>query len=404
MKRDTLGVYHSKRDFTSTPEPAGKTPHKTKKHLSYVIQRHDATALHFDFRLELDGVLKSWAVPKGPSLSPGEKRLAVEVEDHPFDYGSFEGAIPKGEYGGGHVLGWDKGEWIPRGDPHEGLRKGHLSFTLEGERLHGGFALVRMRARAEGKTNWLLIKEKDEFSREGTKAEITKARPPPELEEVSVQLATLVPDLPKQADWTYEIKLDGYRAIVRLDDGKASIHSRNGKDWSARFSRIRKAIEALPIENAIFDGEICAVDSEGRTRFQELQNALSNGTEDALDYFVFDLLFVDGFDIRDRPLLVRKAILESILHGAKGPLVYVTHLDSNDELAVLFKEVCKRGLEGLIAKKRDRPYIAGRTTEWLKVKCIQRQELVIVGFTKAASSRPGFGALLLAVKEKDGFR
>lgn len=403
MKRDTLGVYNSKRDFKVTPEPAGEA-HKTKKRLSYFIQRHDATRLHFDFRLELDGVLKSWAVPKGPSLSPKEKRLAVEVEDHPFDYGTFEGAIPMGEYGGGHVLLWDKGEWIPHGDPHEGLRKGRLSFTLAGDRLEGGFALVRMRSRGETKTNWLLIKEKDEFSCEGPKAEITRSAKVPSFEKLGLELATLVPEIPRQEGWIYEIKLDGYRALVSLENGKATVRSRNGKDWTERFSRIRKAIEALPITNAVFDGEVCAVDAEGRTRFQDLQNALSEGAEDALQYFMFDLLFVDGFDIRDRPLLVRKAILESVLHGAKPPLVFLTHLDSKENITTLFKEVCRRGMEGLIAKKRERSYVRGRGGDWVKIKCLRRQELAIVGFTKPGGARSGFGALLLGVKEDDGFR
>jgi len=407
--RDDLGVYHSKRDFTVTGEPKGKVQARGSK-LTYVIQRHDARRLHFDFRIELDGVLKSWAVPKGPSLSPSEKRLAVQVEDHPYDYGGFEGAIPKGEYGGGHVLIWDRGEWKPIGDPHDGLRKGHLKFTLCGDRLQGGFALIRMRGRGGdkvadgGKANWLLIKEQDRFAKKGAAAEITTPSHPPAIKKIELQLATLESKIPLRADWIYEMKLDGYRAITVLEDGKARVHSRSGLDWTKRFPAICKAIESLPIPNAIFDGEICAVDDAGRTRFQELQNALSLKDDSALRYFVFDLLFVDGMDIRDRPLLVRKAILQSVLEGTETPLTYVTHLDSEESITAVFADVCKQGLEGIIAKRRDRPYVGGRGGDWVKVKCVRRQEMVIVGFTAPRGSRRGLGALLLGVQDKGALR
>ncbi|MEO8875177.1 MAG: non-homologous end-joining DNA ligase, partial [Polyangiaceae bacterium] len=415
-ERDDLGVYHSKRDFTVTDEPKGELRQKAVKGVgpkngkafTYVIQRHDATRLHFDFRLELDGVLKSWAVPKGPSLSPGEKRLAVEVEDHPYDYGSFEGAIPKGEYGGGHVLVWDKGEWTPVGDPHEGLKKGHLKFTLEGDRLHGGFALIRMHPRGKdkdnGKNNWLLIKEQDQAAKKGAAAEVAEAAAPPSAKKIELQLATLQSEIPLHDAWIYEMKLDGYRALTRLDDGNAHVYSRSGLDWSHRFPAICKAIEALPIKNAIFDGEICAIDEKGRTRFQELQNALSAKDDSALRYFVFDLLFVDGFDIRDRPLLVRKAILESILHDREAPLTFVTHLDSEKEIKKLFAHVCEQGLEGIIAKRRERPYVGGRGGDWVKVKCTHQQEMIIVGFTAPSGSRGGLGALLLGVQDQGEIR
>jgi bifunctional non-homologous end joining protein LigD len=394
--RDTLGVYNAKRDFKVSPEPQGKV-HEQSDKLTYVVQRHDASHLHFDFRLELDGVLKSWAIPKGPSLSPKEKRLAVEVEDHPYTYGSFEGAIPKGEYGGGHVLIWDHGEWEPHGDPHVSLRKGHLSFTLKGDKLHGDFALVRLHGKNSGAKNWLLMKRDD--SSADTKHDVASPASPPPLKQIELELCLLGKKIPLHGDYIYEMKLDGYRAVTRLENGKAKIESRNGIDWTAKFPRIREAIEALKIPNAIFDGEICAVDAEGRTRFQELQRALSEQNDEALQYFIFDLPFVDGEDIRDRPLLVRKAILESILHDVSSPLTFVTHLDSEKKVTELFGEACRRGLEGIIAKRRARPYVGGRGGDWIKVKCTQQQEMVIVGFSEPKGKRGDFGALLLGVNE-----
>jgi len=413
MKRAGLATYREKRDFAVTKEPRGAVSRGREARLSYVIQRHHARRLHFDFRLELDGVLKSWAVPKGPSLSPREKRLAVEVEDHPLDYGGFEGAIPHGEYGGGYVLVWDHGTWTPAGDPHDGLKRGRLELTLDGERLHGAFVLVRIRGRGgERRQNWLLIKKRDRFARDDAEDDpggdaITRAPPVPSIDAFTPELATLARALPAGGPWGYEIKLDGYRALVAVDrerqrERAATIASRSGGDWSERFAKIGAAAAALPVENAVFDGEVCAVDAEGRTRFQELQHALSAGRMDDLVYFVFDLLFIDGFDVRDRPLAVRKAMLASILDGAAGtgaPLAYVKHIEGAEQAQAVFVEACRRGIEGIVAKRLDQPHRPGRTLDWIKVKCESRQEVVIVGYTKPGGARPGLGALLLGVND-----
>lgn len=401
--RDSLATYRKKRDFARTEEPAGVVKTSDSRALAFVVQRHHASHLHFDFRLELDGVLKSWAIPKGPSLDPSDKRLAVEVEDHPFDYGGFEGSIPHGEYGGGYVLVWDKGVWIPEGDPHVGLKKGHLKFTLKGDRLGGTFSLVRLRPRGkEKRTNWLLIKGNDSFA--DTNANVAEERDPPPLARFSPQLAQLHDELPKEGDWGFEIKFDGYRALASVNDGEVTIVSRNQKDWSGRFTEIQKSLAALDVKNAVFDGEICALDEKGRSRFQLLQGVLSAETKAPLVYFLFDLLFIDGFDVRDRPLAVRKAMLQSILEGVKPPLAYVSHIESYEEASAIFGEACNNGLEGLIAKRLDQPHRSGRGPEWWKVKCSNEQEFVIVGYTPPGGQRSGFGALLLGAKEKGKLR
>ncbi len=412
MKAGSLRDYHEKRDFEHTAEPRGGVEKKrTAKSLSFVVQRHHASHLHYDFRLELDGVLKSWAVPKGPSLVPGETRLAVEVEDHPLDYGTFEGSIPKGEYGGGWVLVWDHGTWVPEGDPHEGLRRGNLKLTLHGDRLEGGFVLVRLRGKpGETKHNWLLLKHRDAGAK--TKrdlaqiTEVAEAESPPSLDDFSPQLATLRKELPMGAELGYELKLDGYRALAKLDEKlvgklheKLEIRSRNQQRWTDRFPEIAAALKKLDVENAVFDGEICAIDDQGRTSFQALQDALSHGHTKNLVYFIFDLLFVDGFDLRDRPLAVRKAILESILEDVKLPLSFVRHLEGAKEAKAVLAEGCRRGLEGIVVKRLDRPHHAGRTPEWVKVKCKNEQEFVIVGYTKPKGQRGGLGALLLGARD-----
>jgi bifunctional non-homologous end joining protein LigD len=396
-RRGSLAQYHQKRRFEATPEPRG-TVKGNGAGKSFVVQRHDARRLHYDFRLELDGVLKSWAIPKGPSLVAGDKRLAVQTEDHPLEYGGFEGAIPEGEYGAGHVLIWDRGVWIPRGDPHQGLERGRLSFTLEGDKLHGGFSLVRMSGRREGgKDQWLLLKSKDEHAAGAREPEITRGQPPPQ--ELAPMLATLAQALPAGAGWIFEPKLDGYRAIGVVEGGRARLYSRTGQDWTRRYSAITAAIAELPIESVVLDGEICALDDEDRPSFQRMQRATEDDAR--LVYFLFDLPFVDGFDLRDRPLHVRKAILESITRGVTEPLSYVAHLEGK-EGAELFELACKNGLEGVIAKRKDGRYLGKRSREWIKVKCHQRQELAIAGFTAPKGSRTGVGALLLGYREPDG--
>lgn len=422
MSESSLRRYKKMRDFKGTPEPAGRAKNsgaKRGKSLTFVVQRHDARNLHYDFRLELDGVLKSWAVPKGPSTVLGEKRLAVEVEDHPLEYGHFEGAIPKGHYGAGHVLVWDEGTWEPNGDPHEGLKKGKLSFSLAGKKLKGGFALVRLRRSAK-KPQWLLLKERDTFASKGGDAPVTKAASPPKLADFHPQLATLEDRLPVGDDWVVEPKLDGYRALARLEDGKVELVSRNGKDWRERFPSIAEAIEKLPITSAVLDGEICVLDDKGVPRFQLLQNSLEGSTrrksgararasekapvdEGRLVYFVFDLLFVDGKDLRDHPLSTRKSMLESILSGQKPPLIYVPHVAATKGAALL-AAACASGAEGVVVKRLEAPHRPRRTPEWVKVKCGRRQEAIIVGFSAPQGARESLGALLLGVNDQDGIQ
>ncbi|HWM91362.1 MAG TPA: DNA ligase D [Thermoanaerobaculia bacterium] len=449
-----LQEYKRKRDFKKTPEPAGKVA--AAKGNSFVIQKHAATRLHYDFRLEMEGVLRSWAVPKGPSLDPGEKRLAVHVEDHPLDYGGFEGIIPKGQYGGGTVLLWDRGTWDPEGDPVKAYRKGHIKFRLEGEKLHGGWHLVRLHGdrAGEDKENWLLFKDNDEFAVPGSgdavvqeySASVTtgltleeiaanpdrvwqsnreekvstkkkpaakKAAPKPSAFDLSTlpgarkaklpakaapQLATLVSDPPRGTEWVHELKFDGYRVLCELKDGKVRIITRNGKDWTDRFGPIAEAIAALPAKEALLDGEAAVLLPNGTTSFQALQNALGEGGEN-LVFFAFDLLHLDGYDIRPVPLLQRKEALSALLANqpAEGTIRFSDHvLGAGDEF---YRHACSYALEGMISKRADLPYQSGRSKDWLKVKCLKRQEMVIVGFTDPEGSRTGFGALLLAVNE-----
>jgi bifunctional non-homologous end joining protein LigD len=432
MKRG-LGKYNELRDFEQTEEPSGKV-RRSPSGRSFVIQKHAATALHYDLRLELDGVLLSWAVPKGPSLSPKDRRLAVQVEDHPIDYRDFEGTIPKGEYGGGAVIVWDRGTWEPVGDPREGLKKGHLEVVLRGEKLQGKFMLVRLKDKDDApakkeKKNWLLMKRGDEFVREGKEAQIVARMPRsvltgrtieevkkgvpaasvkrpvalPSFGKTQVQLATLADQVPTRGDWVYELKYDGYRALATLDDGEVRIASRNGKDWTAKFRCVADALSRVRAKTAVFDGEIAYVVDDGRTDFQKLQNALSGGADAGrLVYFVFDLLHYDGVDLTGEPLEVRKAKLRTILAGEGPPLKMGEHVRDNGP--AFFDEVCKLGLEGIIAKRADRPYRGGRSPEWVKVKCHRRQELVIVGFTPPRGQRDGLGALLLGVREGATYR
>ncbi|HSG40892.1 MAG TPA: DNA ligase D [Thermoanaerobaculia bacterium] len=456
-----LEEYKRKRNFKATPEPEGKV--KKVKGSSFVIQKHAATRLHYDFRLEMEGVLRSWAVPKGPSLDPGEKRLAVHVEDHPMDYGGFEGIIPKGQYGGGTVLLWDRGVWIPEGDPVEAYRKGRLKFRLEGEKLHGGWNLVRMggrRSAEEGKQEWLLIKENDETAIPGSGDAIVEERPESVtsgmvLEEIAAdpervwqsnrpekaktfkekiaakakkataepeaspsgidakavrgarkaampsgiepQLATLVEEVPTAGEWIHEIKYDGYRALCEIRDGEARLVTRNGKDWTDRFEPVAREAETLPVRQAILDGEVVVLEPDGTTSFQSLQNALSENRQRDLVYFAFDLLYLDGYDLRKATLLERKEALEALLAGRGGAIRMGDHVEGDGE--EFYRHACNFALEGIICKRADVPYHSGRNKDWLKVKCLKRQELVIVGFTDPEKSRVGFGALLLAVNQ-----
>jgi bifunctional non-homologous end joining protein LigD len=463
----SLSTYRKKRDFKKTPEPPGrakrsKSPASRKHGAHYVIQKHAATRLHYDFRLELDGTLKSWAVPKGPSCNPHDKRLAVHVEDHPLDYGSFEGTIPKGEYGGGTVMVWDRGTWEsidPK--PLQSYKSGKMKFQLHGEKLKGAWALVRMKPRpGEHADNWLLIKERDEFAH--FKGDITTKMPNSaatgrDLEEitaennatwssnrtrnakkstkamaakrkdikngrtsrvldvagvsgtgrsampksVSPQLCSLVESVPTGKEWLHEVKFDGYRIVAFIEKGKATLASRNGKIWTAKFPKIKAACEDIP-HSCVLDGEVVAMRSDGTTDFQALQNFLAEGKKPHLHYYVFDILHLDGIDLTGAPLRDRKAVLAQLLaQTSKDSLIHLSeHIEGNGDR--VFANCCKLGLEGVVSKRADAPYIQKRSRTWLKVKCLRSQEFVLGGYTDPGGSRKGFGALLLGYFDNDG--
>lgn len=422
-----LEEYRRKRDFQKTPEPRPVRARARKEKLSYLIQKHDATRLHYDFRLELDGVLLSWAVTKGPSLNPADKRLAVRTEDHPLSYGSFEGTIPQGEYGGGTVMLWDTGTWEPMEDPHAGLRKGHLSFLLHGERLKGRWNMVRMKT--EGKReNWLLIKVKDEYSRDrsdedvleeatvsvktgrsldqiGGIRKIKRASAKTGIDDLvrrypEVQLATLVDAPPEGSDWLHEVKFDGYRLLGFLANGSVRLLTRNGKDWTGSFPAIVEGLQRLPASNAVLDMEAVILDAKGTSSFQALQAALgAGGDHSRIVACVFDLLYLDGEDLSSEPLTQRKEHLRKLLKGAKrGSLRYSDHVLGAG--AAIFARACDAGLEGIISKQAEAPYRAGRQRSWLKIKCARRQEFIIAGFSDARSGGRAIGALYLAYRDR----
>jgi len=442
-----LEEYRRKRDFRKTPEPAGKSPSRKKAaaSLAFVIQEHAARRLHYDFRLELDGVLKSWAVPKGPSLDPGEKRLAVEVEDHPLDYGGFEGVIPEGQYGGGTVLLWDRGTWIPADpDPAAAFTKGALKFELRGEKLHGNWALVRMGGKAarERRPNWLLVKERDDAAVpqsgdavvadnplsvetgrsleaiandrdrvwDSEKGEATPARRLDRIPgarkglmpvDLKPQLATPASTAPAGPEWLHEIKYDGYRLFACIEHGKVRLITRNGLDWTAKFPELAHAFGQLPIDTALIDGELVHLASDGTTNFSGLQDAIASGKTGALNFFAFDLVHRDGWDLSGAALEDRKTALADIIPtDAAGMLRYSDHQQGQGP--GVLRQASSLGLEGIVSKRRDAPYRAGRGAGWLKVKCRNREEVVIVGFTDPEGRRDGFGALLAGYHDPSG--
>ncbi|GLR48161.1 DNA ligase D [Sphingomonas astaxanthinifaciens] len=434
-----IETYNAKRDFAKTKEPKGRK--RKGRGDSFVVQKHDASRLHWDFRLELDGVLKSWAVPRGPSLDPRTNRLAMRTEDHPLDYGSFEGIIPQGEYGGGTVMLWDRGRWIPHPDkdPRKTLEEGHLHFTLEGERMKGEWVMFRMKPKPGEKGEaWMLKKVTDDFARpdagealvekgltsvasDRSMAEIAagadvwesnksgkkggrtkrKVTPPPGFE--PPQLATLADHAPTGSGWIHELKYDGYRLLLSVGGGGALAFTRNGKDWSEQFAPLVEAAAALPA-GCLLDGEAVALDAKGKPSFQLMQATVKRGHGKAgptIAYYAFDLLIDRGEDIRGLPLLERKERLAALLTPARLPIIYGDHVTGKGEK--LFEAVCKDGGEGIISKRADATYAGKRTRDWLKIKCTARQEFVIVGW-QASDKRRGFRSLHLAVNEKGGLR
>ena len=414
--------YSRKRDFARTPEPDGEQARAAPAGAAiFVVQKHAARRLHWDFRLERDGVLWSWAVPKGPSMDPRDKRLAVHVEDHPVEYAGFEGTIPAGNYGAGIVELWDRGRWAPLGaDANADLRRGELKFTLQGSRLRGGFVLVRLKPRPGDRAeNWLLIKEHDAEVAEGADAAALElerpaapdepaarpapSAPPPGLpEKQAPQLATLVSTPPAGPGWISEIKFDGYRMLCRKQDGQVALITRNGLDWTARVPSLARAVAALPARTAMLDGELLALDRQGRSSFAALQEALAGGRTARLWFYAFDLLHRDGTDLRPWPLRERKQALAELLAATPdgGPIRISEHLTS--ETARVRTEACKAGLEGIVCKRLDAPYRAGRGPDWLKLKCEDRDEFVILGATPPKGSRAHLGALLLGRYDEAG--
>ncbi|RYF28688.1 MAG: DNA ligase D [Comamonadaceae bacterium] len=436
---DALAVYKQKRNFAVTPEPAeGGSP--GAQALQYVIQKHWASRLHYDLRLELGGTMKSWAVPKGPSFDPADKRMAVQVEDHPIAYNSFEGQIPAKQYGAGKVIIWDRGFWQPLGDPVQGYAQGKLKFVLHGHKLQGHWTLVRMRGKggSEKQPPWLLIKEHDglerpaaEFSVVDEMPDSVSALPPvpwpapaggdvaradPQQtagdlaaaprkalpETLSPQLATLVDAPPADVSgWQWELKFDGYRMLARVERGAVRLLTRNGHDWTARMPQLAKAIAQLPLRSGWIDGEVLVMDEHGAPDFQALQNAFDAQATAQLVYYVFDLPFADGRDLRGLPLVERRELLRTVVQqGALDPVRFSEAFDARP--GDLVASACKIGFEGVIGKRKDAPYAPRRNADWIKLKCSHRQEFVIVGFTEPKGSRKGIGSLLLAVHGPDG--
>ncbi|PZQ96128.1 MAG: DNA ligase D [Cereibacter sphaeroides] len=455
-----LEAYRKKRDFGTTPEPKGGLARKSGN--SFVIQKHDATRLHYDFRLEMDGVLKSWAVTKGPSLVAGEKRLAVHVEDHPLEYGDFEGTIPKGEYGGGTVIVWDRGTWTPMGDAHKGYAKGHLEFELEGKKLGGRWHLVRMQGKpGEKRENWLLIKGEDDFARPDSKADILEELPNSaktgrDLSDVASEapgwssktgrikrpskggadnaaasadsdgqerevsalkgakksampdfvepmLATLTSTVPAGERWLHEIKFDGYRLQARIEAGRVKLLTRSGLDWTKKFGKaVISALQELPVGSAIIDGELIVETGGGASDFSALQADLSEGRSDRFVFYLFDLMFLDGYSLVKVPLIERKALLEKMVGEGGSLLRFSSHFDENGGLVL--RHACRLSLEGIISKVRDAPYIAGRGKSWMKSKCSARQEFVIAGYVPSSVSSKAIGSLVMAVYEANELR
>lgn len=421
MAIDPLHLYKTKRDFKKTAEPRGARP-KSKGN-SFVVQKHDATRLHWDFRLEIDGVLKSWAVTRGPSLNPADKRLSVRTEDHPLDYGDFEGIIPKSEYGGGTVMLWDKGTWAPiPGKSASDLDEGHLHFTLDGERMKGEWLLVRIKGKpGEKRENWLLRKIDDAFAGSSdelvergltsvttgrtmqeiatekpanrVKRSMSKSAKPPGFK--PPQLATLVDHVPDGGDWLHEAKYDGYRALIGVGGGQARLYTRTGLDWSDKFPALIGAALLLDLDSALIDGEIVMLDADGNPDFGALQEAIKTGDSNIL-FFAFDLLELGGVDMKPLPNIERKKRLRPLI-PADGPFKFSEHILGSGEQ--LLAAMCKSGLEGIVSKRADAPYRGRRTQAWLKVKCTLRQEFVIIGWTQSGTKRRGFGSLLLAARD-----
>jgi bifunctional non-homologous end joining protein LigD len=427
-----LRTYQSKRDFALTPEPA-TGGQSVADQLTFVVQKHWASSLHYDFRLELDGMMKSWAVPKGPSFDPSVKRMAVQVEDHPLAYADFEGTVPAKQYGAGKVIVWDVGTWLPLHDPRQGVRDGNLKFELHGYKLHGRWVLVRMKGKGEKQAPWLLIKEKDSYARAAAAYSVVdelpasvkslggssrgataagdghrpdsdhdlpvEALPSALPHSLAPQLATLVSGtLPDAAEWIYEIKFDGYRMLVRNDASGARLLTRNGHDWTAKLRPLQSAFERLKLPPGWYDGEIVVPNEAGTPDFGALQQAFDTQRTNNVVLYLFDVPYVAGYDLRSAPLQARRLVLKRLLAASSSDQIRFSEAFDGTPQSV-FDSACKLGLEGVIAKRRSSTYQSSRSADWVKLKCSQRQEFVIGGYTAPQGARTGFGALLLGVND-----
>ncbi|WP_207291175.1 DNA ligase D [Pseudomonas sp. FW300-N2C3] len=448
MSSKTLADYNRMRDFAAGSGVAAKRSRrsaKTAHALQFCIQKHDASRLHYDFRLELDGALKSWAVPKGPSLDPKAKRLAVHVEDHPLDYATFEGNIPEGHYGAGDVIVWDRGVWIPQGDAHEAYEKGRLKFELQGEKLNGLWNLVRTHMPGK-QEQWFLIKHQDQAARPESEYDVVQAEPDSVLsdrtlvpkrrgkavakavkqpekaarpkspkraskgtlsgavagplpETLKPELATLVESAP-DGEWLYEIKFDGYRVMARIENGDVRLLTRNGHDWTHKLPRQAEALAALGLESAWLDGEMVVANEQGVPDFQALQNAFEAGSSGKIAYYLFDVPYLNGMDLRNVPVQERRAALAAVLEPNESPLLRFS--DAFEETPeALLNSACQMQMEGLIGKRVGSTYVSRRSNDWIKLKCKNRQEFVVVGFSDPKGARSAFGALLLGLHDAD---
>ncbi|MCC2634335.1 MAG: ATP-dependent ligase-like protein, partial [Ramlibacter sp.] len=437
--KSALQKYRDKRNFDATPEPAdGGEANEAAR--SFVVQKHWATRLHYDFRLELEGTMKSWAVPKGPSYDPSDKRMAMPTEDHPIAYNQFEGTIPAGNYGAGKVIIWDKGTWVPLEDPAKGLRDGKLKFELRGHKLHGHWTLVRMKGRGKGREDpWLLIKERDAFARPVAEFSLVDEMPdsvqkladrpeavgvraaapaaavasaasgPPEGARKAALPATLQPELAVLVDeppqdpeqWIFEIKFDGYRMLARVEGGEIQLVTRNGNDWTSRLSGLVAALRGMELPDGWYDGEIIMPGEDVPADFQALQGAFDSKRTGQIVYYLFDLPYCAGHDLRDVPLLQRREVLQRIVERKPHANVRFSEVFDVPPRQML-DSACRLGLEGVIAKRRDSAYVCRRSSDWIKLKCKRRQEFVIGGWTDPKGSRAGIGSLLLGVHDDDG--
>jgi bifunctional non-homologous end joining protein LigD len=434
-KGDALSLYRAKRNFAITNEPA-EGGEATPGSLSFVVQKHAASRLHYDFRLELDGVMLSWAVPKGPSFDPKKKRMAIHVEDHPISYSSFEGTIPPKQYGAGTVIVWDNGTWEPIGDPRAGLAAGKLVFRMHGQKLEGLWELVKIAKGGERQEPWILFKKKDEFARPHAEYDVVMALPdsviakplkkkatprsvaakrkPPAPDPlasarkaalpaaIKPQLATLAAGIPSTGEWLYEIKFDGYRLLARIEKGKVALITRGGHDWAAKMPGLVAELGELGLNSTFLDGEIVVLGANGAPDFNALQNAFDQGQgADRIVYFVFDAPFFEGADLRDVPLKERRALLRDFFEERASEHVRFS-ADFPADPASILRSACQMQLEGVIAKRADAPYVSRRSETWLKLKCKLRQEFVVCGYTDRTDNSAQIGSLLLGIHDDQG--